>query len=82
MSKLVTTVIVVIFLFFYNTEITLILFLILALSYFTLYFLFNQKFLGLGKKLIKENEKKYLIVQETLFGIKEIKLFNLKDYYN
>lgn len=78
-SKLVTTVIVVIFLFFYNTEITLILFLILALSYFTLYFLFNQKLLRLGKKLIKENEKKYLIVQETLFGIKEIKLFNLKD---
>ncbi len=77
-SKVVTTVIIIIFLFLYSFKVTSLLFIILSTSYITIYIFFKSKLSYLGIKIIFENARKYKIVQETLFGIKEIKLFNLK----
>ncbi len=77
-SKVVTTLIIIIFLFLYSFKVTSLLFIILSASYIIIYLFFKSKLSYLGIKLIFENARKYKIVQETLFGIKEIKLFNLK----
>ena len=58
---------------------SLLLLIILSASYMAIYILFDSKLTYLGKKTIFENAKKYKIIQETLFGIKEIKLFNLGE---
>lgn len=78
-SKVLTTLVIIVFLFFYNVKVTSILSAILLVSYLLIYLLFKSKLFYLGKKIIFENARKYKIVQETLFGIKEIKLFNLKE---
>lgn len=77
-SKVVTAVIIIIFLFLYSFKVTSLLLIILSTSYITIYIFFKSKLSYLGIKIIFENARKYKIVQETLFGIKEIKLFNLK----
>jgi ABC-type multidrug transport system fused ATPase/permease subunit len=77
-SKVVTAVIIIIFLFLYSFKVTSLLLIILSTSYIAIYIFFKSKLSYLGIKIIFENARKYKIVQETLFGIKEIKLFNLK----
>ena len=78
-SKIVTTIIIITFLFIYSFKMSLLLLIILSASYMAIYILFDSKLTYLGKKTIFENAKKYKIIQETLFGIKEIKLFNLGE---
>ena len=57
-------------------------FIIISIIFFILYMLLKTRISGYGTKRVKENEKRYTIINDILGGIKDIKINHLEATYS
>jgi HlyD family secretion protein len=80
-SKLATAVPIIIILFLYNFEISVIAFVLFGVVYLLLFKIFQKRLYHFGRTLSKENEKRFNLISETLNGLREIKIYNQIEKY-
>ena len=74
-AKIITGLIIIIFLIFYNPKVSIACFIIFSLSYFLIFYFFKMKLQKFGQSLSLTQGKMYKTISETFTGVKEVIIY-------
>ena len=81
LSRIIISIFIFSFLIYYNPYITIPIFIFLGFAYFLIYYLFKNTQKSLGQQSSKTVFERFNAVNETLLGIREVKLNSSEDNF-
>ncbi len=81
LSSIAVTVVMLVFIFNYNFKISIISILVLGIFYIFYYNLTKYRFISLGEEKLENNNLRFQNVSQAMQGIKEIKIFNIENFF-
>jgi len=81
-QKFITIFFIVIFLAYINLKVTILTFLLLSILYLFFYKIINNTIYKKGVEMTSIFNKRQRLISESIFGIKEVILYNLQDNLN
>lgn len=80
-AKSIVTGLILLLLLIIDPVLAFVILFILGGSYFVIYYSVRKKLAMIGKRVFEDNRQKYIIVNEALGGIKDIKLLHNENYF-